>query len=176
MAVIAILGADENADWARAVAADPWTWSGKGREPSDGRGVLSCSGATAVRQKRGCGQCSHPGSRTGPYRRRTGPDCGGFRGSGGNSRAGTRFESHLGHSVSAGQRPFCVDSVHTLASDLIFRGVWGPETAYSVVWGTGSLRRTGYRPVGPLMGFHTRSSFRWLFAFTTSWWLGPLTT
>ena len=30
---------------------------------------------------------------------RTGPDCGGFRGSGEYSGAGTRFESHLGHSV-----------------------------------------------------------------------------
>ncbi len=45
-------------------------------------------------------------------------------GSGGNSRAGTRFESHLGHSVFAGQGIlvlFRVHSVHTLASDLMFR-------------------------------------------------------
>ena len=33
--------------------------------------------------KRGCAQCAHPGPRIGWYRRRTGPDCGGSRGSGG---------------------------------------------------------------------------------------------
>ena len=44
------------------------------------------------------------------------------------------------------------------------------------MWGSGCLRRTGYRPEGPLQGVHPRSSFRWVFAFTTSWWLEPRTT
>jgi hypothetical protein len=67
---------------------------------------------------------------------------------------------------------FRVDSVHTLASDLMFRVCGVPETAYSVVWGSGCLRGTGYRPEWSLLGVHPRPSFRWVFAFTTSWWLG----
>jgi hypothetical protein len=59
--------------------------------------------------KRGCAQCAHPGLRIRLYRYRTGPDWGGFRGSGGFSRAGARFESHLGHDVSPRQRRFCFD-------------------------------------------------------------------
>jgi hypothetical protein len=50
----------------------------------------------------------------------------------------------LGTGVSAGQRRFSlklvllrVDSVHTLVSDLVFRGVWVPGGPYSVVWGSG---------------------------------------
>ena len=43
--------------------------------------------------------------RTGPYSPRIGPDSACFRGSPLFVGAGTRFESHLGHSVSAGQRP-----------------------------------------------------------------------
>ena len=62
----------------------------------------------------GCGQCPHFGSRTGPYRCWTGPDSLCFRGSPVFAGAGMRFESHLGHSVSAGQRPFWVsDRVYT---------------------------------------------------------------
>ena len=99
MAVITILEADEDDDWARAVAADPWSWSGKGREPSDG-GVSSLAPVHCREaENRGCGQCPHPGLLTGSYRCRTGPDCGGFRGSGGFPRAGVRFESHLGYSI-----------------------------------------------------------------------------
>jgi len=52
------------------------------------------------RAKRVCAQCAHPGLRIRPYRCRTGPDCGGSRGSGRYSRAGTRFESYLGHVFS----------------------------------------------------------------------------
>lgn len=103
MAVITILEADEDDDWARAVAADPWSWSGKGREPSDGWGVLSCSGATAVRQKKGVWTVSTPWA---SYRCRIGPDCGSLRGSGGFPRAGTRFEFHLGHNIPPRQRGF----------------------------------------------------------------------
>ena len=66
------------------------------------------------RAKRGCAQCAHPGLRIGSYWCRTGPDCGCFRGSGGNSRAGTRFESHLGHVFS------------------LFRGLWASECAQTV--------------------------------------------
>ena len=51
-----------------------------------------------IGQERGCAQCAHPGLRTGSYIGRTGPDCGGFGGSGGNSGAGVRFVSHLGRS------------------------------------------------------------------------------
>jgi hypothetical protein len=50
--------------------------------------------------KRGCAQCAHPGLRIRLYRHRTGPDWGCFRGSGGFSRVGARFESHLGHVFS----------------------------------------------------------------------------
>jgi len=62
-----------------------------------------------TREKRGCAQCAHPGLRIGSYRFRTGPDWRCLRGSGGNSRAGTRFESHLGHVFS------------------LFRGLWSSE-------------------------------------------------
>jgi hypothetical protein len=51
--------------------------------------------------KSGCAQCAHPGLQIRLYRQRTGPDSGCFRGSGGFSRVGARFESHLGHSVSS---------------------------------------------------------------------------
>ena len=66
-------------------------------------------------QRRGCAQCAHPGLRIGSYWCRTGPDCGGLRGSGGNSRAGTRFESHLGHVFSLFRGPRaseCAQTVH----------------------------------------------------------------
>jgi hypothetical protein len=70
---------------------------------------------------------------------------------------------------------FRVHIVHTFASDLIFRVCGVPERPIRL-WGSGSLRRTAYRPAGSLMGVHPRSSFRWVFTFTTSWWLEPLTT
>ena len=56
-----------------------------------------------------CVQSTRFGLRIGSYIGRTGPDHGGFRGSGGNSGAGTRFESHLGHVFS------------------LFRGLWAAE-------------------------------------------------
>ena len=55
-------------------------------------------------------------------------------------RAGVRFESHLGHvfSLFRGFLVFLrVDSVHTLASDLMFRVCGAPETVHSVAWGSG---------------------------------------
>ena len=48
----------------------------------------------------GCGQCPHFGSRTGSYRCRTGQDSVCLGGSPVFARAGTRFESHLGHVFS----------------------------------------------------------------------------
>jgi hypothetical protein len=78
----------------------------------------------------GCGQCPHFGSRTGPYRCRIGPDWRCFRGSSGYSRAGTRFESHLGHMFSLVRGFlvfFRVHIVHTLASDLMFRVCGVPD-------------------------------------------------
>ena len=69
-----------------------------------------------------------------------------------------------------------VHNVHTLASDLMFQVCGVPEAAYSVVWGSGCLRGTGYRPAGPLLGVHPRSSFRRVFAFTNSLRPGPRTT
>jgi hypothetical protein len=59
------------------------------------------------RAKRGCAQCAHPGLRIGSYWCLTGPDRRCLWGSGGCSRAGTRFESHLGHSRSPRERGFC---------------------------------------------------------------------
>jgi hypothetical protein len=44
--------------------------------------------------------CPHPALRIRLYGLRTGPDWGGFRGSGGFSRGGARFESDLGHMFS----------------------------------------------------------------------------
>jgi hypothetical protein len=70
----------------------------------------------AVGKKRECAQCAHPGRWTGSYWCRTGPDSGCFRGSGGNPRAGTRFEPYLGHSVSAGQGHFLGIFVCTLCT------------------------------------------------------------
>jgi hypothetical protein len=77
----------------------------------------------------GCAQCAHPGLRIGSYWRRTGPDCGGFWGSGGCTRAGTRFESHLGHVFSLFRGLwvfFRVHVVHTPATETDVPGVWGP--------------------------------------------------
>ena len=63
-----------------------------------------------------------------------------FGGSGGFARAGTRFESHLGHSVFARSGAFwCffhVDSVHTFASDLMFRVCGVPDRPIRL-WGSG---------------------------------------
>jgi len=76
------------------------------------------SGWGRKRAKRVCAQCAHPGLRIRPYRCRTGPDCGGFRGSGEYSGAGTRFESHLGHvfSLFRGLRASeCAQTVHLWA-------------------------------------------------------------
>ncbi|WP_217496279.1 type II toxin-antitoxin system RelE/ParE family toxin [Arthrobacter sp. 24S4-2] len=49
------------------------------------------------RWKKWCAQCAHPGPRARSYRGRIGPDSGCFRGIPVFARAGTRFESHLGH-------------------------------------------------------------------------------
>ena len=65
--------------------------------------------------KRGCAHCAHLGLRIGSYWCRTRPDCGGFRGSGGFSTAGTRFEPHLGHVISLFRGPRaseCAQTVH----------------------------------------------------------------
>ena len=78
---------------------------------------------------------------------------------------GMRFESHLGHvfSLFRGFLVFLsVHSVHTLASDLMFRVCGVPERPIRL-WGSGRLRRTAYRPVGSLLGVHPRSSFPWVF-------------
>ena len=57
-----------------------------------------------------CAQCAHPELRIGSYIGRTGPDCGGFRGSGGNSSAGTwgdrgrqRTSSVNAHAAGSGE-------------------------------------------------------------------------
>ena len=56
--------------------------------------------------KEKCGQCPHFWIRIGSYIGRTGPDSVCFRDFPVFTRAGMRFESHLGHSVSAGQKYF----------------------------------------------------------------------
>ena len=56
--------------------------------------------------KKKCGQCPHSGLRTGSYIGRTGSDCLRFLEFPVFARAGMRFESHLGHSVFAGQKLF----------------------------------------------------------------------
>jgi hypothetical protein len=55
--------------------------------------------------KSACGQCPHFGLRIASYVGRIGPDSVCFRGSPGFAGPGMQFESHLGHSVSAGQGP-----------------------------------------------------------------------
>jgi hypothetical protein len=55
--------------------------------------------------KRKCGQCPHFSLRIGSYSGRFGPDCLCFLEFPVFAGAGMRFESHLGHSVSAGQSP-----------------------------------------------------------------------
>ena len=87
----------------------------------------------------GCGQCPHFGSRPGPYRCRTGPYSACFRGSPVFAGAGTRFGSHLGHVFSLFRGLFVflrVDSVHTLASDLILRVCGVPDRPIRL-WGSG---------------------------------------
>ena len=94
-------------------------------------------GGAAVRPRhlkqgnRGCGQCPHFGSRTGPYRCRTGPDSVCFGGSPVFARAGTRFESHLGHVFS------------------LFRGLWASECAQTVhLWAPSGAFFVGGRCCG----------------------------
>ena len=60
------------------------------------------------RAKRKCGQCPHFLPRTVSYTRRTAPDSACFRLVPVFSSPGIPFESHLGQSVSAGQRGFCI--------------------------------------------------------------------
>jgi hypothetical protein len=78
-----------------------------------------------------CTMCTPWASdRIGSCWRRTGPDRGCLRGSGGYSRLGTRFESHLGHVFSLVRGFlvfFRVHIVHTLASDLMFRVCGVPD-------------------------------------------------
>ena len=64
----------------------------------------------------GCGQCPHIWLRTGPYIGRIGPDSACFREFPVFARAGMRFESHLGHGVSAGQQGFWCFFVWTLST------------------------------------------------------------
>ena len=92
------------------------------------RGILhvqrdhSCGSVVAQNaHKRGCAQCAHPGLRIRVYRHRTRPDCGGFRGSGGFSTVGARFESHPGH-VFPLFRAFKPLSVHKLCCEGPLRG------------------------------------------------------
>ena len=68
-------------------------------ELSRREGRLHFAGQRIKGSKRGCAHCAHPGLRIELYRRHTRSDWGGFRGSGGFSRVGARFESHLGHSI-----------------------------------------------------------------------------
>jgi len=82
--------------------------------------LVQCIGT----MKFACVHCPHFGLRTGSYRARIGPDSACLQGSPVFARAGTRFESHLGHVFSLFRGflvLFRVDSVHTLASDLMFR-------------------------------------------------------
>ncbi len=78
-------------------------------EPRSSRWEGGCS-ACSERRVWGCGHCPHFGLRIGSYWGRIGPDSACFRGSPVFARAGMQFESHLGHSVSAVQSPFCVSS------------------------------------------------------------------
>jgi hypothetical protein len=78
-------------------------------------GVCRCA---AAKQKKGCAQCAHPRCRTQPYRGRTGPYSACFREFLVFPGPGTRFESHLGHSVSAGQRPVSSLSVDKTAQSV----------------------------------------------------------
>ena len=106
-------------------------------------------------QERGCAQCAHPGLRIGSYWCRTGPDCGGFRGSGGYSRAGTRFESHLGHVFS------------------LFRGLWASECAQTVhLWAPSGAFFVGGRCCGRRLLLVVRAAVA---LFTRSWPGVPLT-
>jgi hypothetical protein len=70
----------------------------------DGR-LDSLVGGGEMGRRSGCAQCAHLGPRTVPYRCRTGPDFVCFGGSSVFASPGTRFDSHLGHSVSAVPRP-----------------------------------------------------------------------
>lgn len=57
-------------------------------------------------RKVACGHCPHSWLRRGPYSPRTAQESACFRGNPVVSRLGMRFESHLGHGVSAGQKLF----------------------------------------------------------------------
>ena len=76
--------------------------------------MLSVSSSSAKWAKKKSGQCPHFTLGTGSYSRRTASDCLCFREFPVFARAGTRFESHLGHSVSAGQTGLEPQSVHKL--------------------------------------------------------------
>ena len=99
----------------------------------------------------GCGQCPHFGSRTGPYRRRTGPDSVCMGGTPVFARAGTRFESHLGHVFSLFRGLLASECAQTLH-------LWGPLrglfllVAVAVAGGLLSSLRAGGCPLVPVHG------------------------
>jgi hypothetical protein len=106
--VIKSLEADKGVGFVRSLGPRPGVL-GLGSRKSRGmsRASLSCSVLVPQGKKRGCAQCAHPGLRIGSYWWRIGPDSAGFRGSPALARAGTRFESHLGHGMTPRQRGFC---------------------------------------------------------------------
>ncbi|MCB5276046.1 hypothetical protein BJG92_03601 [Arthrobacter sp. SO5] len=117
-----------------------------------------------IGQKGGCAQCAHPGLRIGSYRWRTGPDSVCFGGSPVFAGAGTRFESHLGHSVSAGQGPFSaffVWTVSTLSPLIGCSGCVGSrKRLIRLCGGAFGYGGPGASSRGSLLGVHPRSSFR----------------
>ncbi|MDQ0213343.1 hypothetical protein J2S92_004047 [Arthrobacter bambusae] len=99
--------------------------------------VMDCLGLTGgcVGTEKGCAQCAHPGRRTRPYRCRTGsyPAC--FREFPVFAGVGSRFKSHLGHGISAGQRAFGPLTVHKSAFCRPPSGAFGGPLPRSLVGG-----------------------------------------
>ena len=69
----------------------------------------------------------------------------------------------------------CEQCPHTLASDLMFRVCGVPDRPIRL-WGVADYGGPRTAPRGPLWVFILVRPSVGFFAFTNSWWLGPLTT
>ena len=101
-------------------------------------------GVSPAGQKRWCAQCAHFCRRIKSYWCRTGSDSACFRDFPVFAGAGSRFESHLGHSKAAGQRHSSSETACTVctgASDAVTGRCVGSR-------GLLVVRGTGLRPAG----------------------------
>ena len=97
-------------------------------------------GSGRDRAKKKCEQCPHFSPQTWSYSHRIGPDSVGFRLFPVITRPGIPFESHLGHSVSAGQRAGWSLSVDRMLTGGPLRGPFFVSGCAWLSWDAEGLR------------------------------------